>query len=537
MYSTMTQTSLRIPYLLERAEQLFPSVEIVSRRPDRSLHRTNYGEIAERSRCLATALTKLGIRPGDRVATLMWNHHVHHETYFAIPGIGAVLHTLNLRLLPEDIGWIANHAQDRVLIVDDVLLPIVEQFQAHFRFEYVIVHSFSGKPVSPQYLDYDRLIAEFEPIPKFFAMEENAAAGLCYTSGTTGRPKGVVYSHRSTMLHSLASALPDGVNLSVMDTVMPVVPMFHVNAWGLPYTATMVGAKIAYPGPHLDPDSLLDLMEETETTVTAGVPTVWLAVLAALEAQRGRWELQEELRIFIGGSATPEKLIRGLDEHGLQVIPVWGMTETSPLAAVSQIRPEQSGESYEELVTERSRAGLPLPLVDIRLQNDDGICDWDDQTTGELQARGPWITQGYFEPDTDEVTDITENGWFPTGDVATVSPLSSLRITDRTKDLIKSGGEWISSVELENAIMGHPDVVEAAVIGAPHPKWMERPLAVVVTERNHIPLDEIRAHLKGQVADFWLPDAVTKVQSIPRTSTGKFQKNVLREQFADWQWD
>lgn len=538
MYSTMTQTSLRIPYLLERAEQLFPQVEVISRRPDRSLHTTTYGQIGQRSRSLASALLKLGIRPGERVATLMWNHYAHHEAYFAVPGVGAVLHTLNLRLHPDDIAWIADHAQDRVLIIDDVLLPLYEQFQNLYRFEYVIVHSFSGKPVPPQFLDYDRLLKEFAPLEKYVAMEEDAPAGMCYTSGTTGRPKGVVYSHRSTMLHTLASSLPDGTNLSVQDTVLPAVPMFHVNAWGLPYSATMVGARIAYPGPHLDPENLLDLMAETQTTFTAGVPTVWMGIAHALENDAERWALQEDLRIFIGGSSTPTSLIEALDSYGLQATAIWGMTETSPLASISQMRPEQSADNYNKQLADRARAGLPLPLVDVQLMNDDGVVrQWDDQIAGELQVRGPWITQGYYDPSQNEVQDLTKHGWFPTGDVATISEQSSIRITDRTKDLIKSGGEWISSVELENEIMAHPDVLEAAVIGVAHPKWMERPLAVIVTARDEIPLEEIREFLKGKVADFWLPDGIAKINSIPRTSTGKFQKKVLRDQFSRWNWD
>ena len=533
MRSTIMNTPLTLNLLLERAGSLFRDVEIVSRRPDRSLHRCTYADLYARSRQLAQALLRAGLQPGDRVATLMWNHYAHLEAYFGIPAAGGVLHTLNLRLFPEDIGYIANHAQDRFLIVDDVLLPLYEKFKSEVKFERVIVFSFGGGR-APEHEDYDafiRLPADDFVYPE---IDENSACGMCYTSGTTGRPKGVLYGHRSSVLHALGMALPDSAALSMRDTVLPVVPMFHANAWGLPYAAAMVGARQVFPGPHLDAENLLDLFEREQVTFTGGVPTIWMSVLQALRKEPQRWKLREGMRMLVGGSAVPPALIQGFDEFKLRIQAAWGLTETSPLASLSQLRPELESRSAAEQLKYRAKAGLPMPLVDIRIWNEQGAAPWDGETVGEIEVRGPWITGSYYmRPDSADR--FSTDGWFRTGDVACLTPEGYISITDRAKDLIKSGGEWISSQELENELMAHPAVAEAAVIAVPHDKWMERPLAVVVKKPGaEVTPEQLTAHLKEKFAAWWMPDGYEFIEQIPRTSTGKFQKLKLREMFADW---
>jgi fatty-acyl-CoA synthase len=535
MSSTMMNFPLTLIPILERAGQVFPEVEIVTRRPDKSLHRHTYADFHRRARALAEMLVKLGLKKGDRVGTLMWNNYAHLEAYFGIPAAGGVLHTLNLRLFPEDIAWIANHAEDRFLIVDDVLLPLYEKFKNQVKFEKVIVFPFSGKPVPAGYEDYEKLLAQATGKFEYPKLDENDGAGMCYTSGTTGKPKGVLYSHRSSVLHAFGIALPDAAGLSMRDSVVPVVPMFHANAWGLPYSATMMGCKQVMPGPHLDAESLLDLFEKEKVTLAAGVPTIWMGVLAALEKEPKRWKLTG-MRMTVGGSAVPESMMRGFDKHGLRVEEGWGMTELSPLGSLARLKPSLDSRSVDEQYAFRAKAGIPLPFVEVRVVNEDGIAPWDGKSVGELQVRGPWVTGSYYKlPKSDSFTD---DGWFRTGDVVTMLPEGYISITDRTKDLIKSGGEWISSVDLENAIMAHPAVKEAAVIAAPHPKWMERPLAVVVLkEGQKLDKDGLRTFLKSKFADWWLPDGVAFVDEIPRTSTGKFLKTKLRDQFQDWKWE
>jgi fatty-acyl-CoA synthase len=535
MSSTMMNFPLTLIPILERAGQVFPEVEIVTRQPDKSLHRHTYADFHRRAKALAEVLVKLGLKPGERVGTLMWNNYAHLEAYFGIPAAGGVLHTLNLRLFPEDIAWIANHAEDRFLIVDDVLLPLYEKFKDQVKFEKVIVFPFSGKPVPAGYEDYEALLKTATGKFEYPKLAETDGAGMCYTSGTTGKPKGVLYSHRSSVLHAFAIALPDGAGLSMRDSVVPVVPMFHANAWGLPYAATMMGSKQVMPGPHLDAESLLDLFDKEKVTLAAGVPTIWMGVLQALEKEPKRWNTKG-MRMTVGGSAVPESMMRAFDKHGLRVEEGWGMTELSPLGSLARIKPSLDSRSVDEQYGFRAKAGVPLPFVEVRIMGDEGIAPWDGKTVGELQVRGPWVTGSYYKlPESDAFTD---DGWFRTGDVAAMLPEGYISITDRTKDLIKSGGEWISSVDLENEIMAHPAVKEAAVIAANHPKWMERPLAVVVLkEGQKLSKEELRTHLKAKFADWWLPDGVAYLDEIPRTSTGKFLKTKLRDQYADWKWD
>ncbi|MDI3257062.1 MAG: long-chain fatty acid--CoA ligase [Kyrpidia sp.] len=529
----MMNSPLVLSSLLERAGTLYGGVEIVSRLPDRSFHRYRYADFYRRARQLAEALQKAGLQRGDRVATLMWNHYAHLEAYFGIPSAGGVLHTVNLRLHPDDIAYIMNHAEDRFLIVDDVLLPLYEQVKDRVGVERVFVVSLTSGEVPAGYEKYEDFLAAAAGDFRYPELEENEAAGMCYTSGTTGKPKGVLYSHRSLVLHSLASALADTLAISQQDSVTPVVPMFHANAWGVPFTAVMVGAKLAFPGPHLDPPSLLDLFEEEKVTFAAGVPTIWLGMIQALEKDPDRWKLQP-MRMAVGGSAAPEGLIRAFDRFGLRIVHAWGMTETTPIATVSRIKSTLAHLSGDEQYAIRAKQGLPVPLIEARIVGDQGEVPWDGKTMGELQVRGPWVAGGYYNlPESRD--SFTEDGWFRTGDVATIDPEGYMKITDRTKDLIKSGGEWISSVDLENALMGHPAVAEAAVFAVPHPKWQERPLAVVVLKAGaQVTVGELRAFLEPRFAKWWLPDAIVFVDEIPRTSAGKFLKAKLREQFRDW---
>jgi fatty-acyl-CoA synthase len=488
MQSTMMHTPLSLNHLLERAGRLFAGNEIVSRLPDKSLRRHSYGEYYRRTRALAGALQKLGLRKGDCVATLCWNHHAHLECYFGIPAAGGVMHTLNLRLAPQELGWIAADARDRLLVVDDVLLPLYRQFAHLHRFERVIVFPFSGAPVAGDYADYEALLAAADADSfDYVAHQEHDPVAMCYTSGTTGRSKGVVYSHRSTVLHTLVASLGDFWCLRGTDVVLPVTPMFHANSWGIPYGAVMMGVKLVFPGPHLHPEDLLDLIQQEPPTLALGVPTIWMGLIQAFEAAQapgspdhGRWKLPRGMRSLVGGAAVPEALIRAFDRHGIWIQQGWGMTETSPVCTISYPRAELRGADANERFRRAAMAGVPVPLVDLRVRGGDGADQpWDGASVGEINVRGPFITGSYHNVPVDPEK-FTADGWLRTGDVASVDALGFVKISDRTKDLIKSGGEWISSVDLENAIMGHPAVAEAAVIAIPDEKWGERPLACVV---------------------------------------------------------
>lgn len=537
MNGTMMNYPLTLVPILERAGKLFGRVEIVSRRPDKSLHRYTYGDFYRRARALAEVLQKAGLRPGDRVATLMWNHYAHLEAYFAVPVAGGVVHTLNLRLHPADLAYIINHAQDRFLIVDDLLLPLYEKLKDKVSLERVMVVPVTGGALAPNYENYEAFLAGADGQFHYPALDENQGAGLCFTSGTTGKPKGVVYSHRALVLHTLALALSDTLGIGQHDVTLAVVPMFHANAWGLPYAATLIGAKQVFPGPHLDAKSLLELFESERVTVSAGVPTVMLSILEALQADPGQWNLARGMRILVGGSAAPESMIRRFDTLGLRVFHAWGMTETTPLGTVCTLKRYMEDWPDETKYEVRAKQGLPAPFMEVRAVNDAGEVPRDGKTRGELQVRGPWVAASYFNL-SEEQGRWTPDGWFCTGDVVTIDAEGYVKIADRTKDLIKSGGEWISSVELETTLMGHPAVKEAAVIAAPHPKWLERPLAVVVLKDGAAATaEELRQFLSPRFAKWWLPDAFVFTDQIPRTSAGKFMKSTLREQFGHWRWD
>jgi fatty-acyl-CoA synthase len=551
MKGTMMDFPLTLVSLFERAGKLFGPVEIVSRMPDRSLHRSSYGAFYQRAQKLAEALQRAGLRPGDRVATLMWNHAAHLETYFGVPLAGGIVHTLNLRLGPAELAYIINHAADRFLIVDDVLFPLWEKVREQVKVERVFVVPLKGEPAPTGCQGYEDLLAQATGKFAYPEFAEDDAAVMCYTSGTTGTPKGVLYSHRALVLHSLGIALADAFNFGQQDVCLPVVPMFHANAWGLPFACAMLGVKLVFPGPYYDAESLLDLFERERVTYSAGVPTVWMCVLEALEQNPGRWKLQPGFRMTVGGAAAPEAMIRRFDQLGISVRHSWGMTEMTPAGTTSKVKSYLQHLSDDEKYAIRAKQGLPFPLVELRAMNEQGPqskeVPWDGRTMGELQVRGPWIAASYYKNEA-EKDKWTADGWFRTGDVVTIDREGYIKIADRTKDMIKSGGEWISSVDLENALMGHPRVKEAAVIGLPHPKWLERPLAVVVLRDGDAAAveadpaaraaleEELRAYLDGKFAKWQLPDGFAFTSEIPRTSVGKFKKSALRQQFKDWQW-
>ena len=542
MRGLMMDYQLSLPAILRRAETQFSHRTVTSRRADKRIVRQTYAEILERAKRLAVALGKLGVKPGDRVATLAWAGHEHLEAYLGIPSSGAVLHTLNLRLHCDDLAYIINDADDKVVILDESLLPLWQQIRPHVKVKHVVVIKGSGgvssddrqeTPTGP--VDYEQLLASADPSRYVEAsIDEHDAAAMCYTSGTTGRPKGVLYSHRAILLHSLAQGLRDSLALAEDDTVLPIVPMFHVNAWGLPFTATWFGCNQVFPGPYLDPQSVISLLVSERVTITAGVPTVWLGVLQELDKNPGKYDLRALRAIVIGGSAAPISMIRAYQErHGLHIIHAWGMTEMTPLGTLCNLPSTMKDAPAEEQLRYRARQGTPMPLVEIRARAEQGIAPWDGQTMGELEVRGPWIAAQYFNmPGADDR--FTDDGWFKTGDIVTIADCGCIELTDRAKDLVKSGGEWISTVALETALMGHPAVAEAAVIAVPHPKWDERPLAVVVLKQGQrASCEELIAFLAPNFAKWWLPDAIEFIDEIPRTSVGKFKKSVLREQFKE----
>ena len=527
MDGLMMDFQLTLPPLLRRAETYFPGKQIVTRMPDKSFHRYTYADFGRRSRQLAVALQELGLERGDRVATLCWNHYQHLEAYFGIPCGGFVLHTLNLRLHPNDLAFIADHAGDRAVIVDAALVPLLELFRDRTKIEHVFVVEDS----------YEELLASVDHGDwRDPELDEREAAAMCYTSGTTGLPKGVLYSHRSTVLHTLgvSAGNPLGRGISEQDVVLPVVPMFHANAWGYPYLATMLGAGQVYPGPHLDPESLLDDFVQEGVTWTAGVPTIWLGILHLLDQSPGRWDLSRLKGMLVGGSAAPRAMIAGFKErHGLDVCHGWGMTETSPVASVAALPGELAEADKEMQFDFLAKQGLPLPFVELRVRDElENELPWDGHAMGELEVRGPWVAASYHE--TPEAADRwTSDGWFRTGDIVTIDPRGFVQIQDRAKDVIKSGGEWISSVALENQLIAHPALAEAAVIAIPDDKWQERPLAVVVVrEGQTVTADGLREFLAPHFAKWWLPDRFEFVAELPKTGVGKIRKTALREQFA-----
>ena len=537
MLGQMMDAPLLITEIMRFAERNFPDGEVVSVTFDNPRHRSNYSEVFRRARKLANALEAAGVRPGDRVATLAWNDHRHLELYYAVSCMGAVLHTINPRLFPEQLEYIVNHAEDRLIFIDPTLLPLLGPLQGKIpTVEKVIVLTGAGsmpEAVKGKLPDYESFIG---PHPEEYAwpeLDERTASSLCYTSGTTGHPKGVLYSHRSNVLHAYGGCMADSMGLTGRDSVLAVVPMFHANSWGLAYNAPMTGAKIVFPGPKMgDPAVLTQLMNEEKVTLAAGVPTIWTLLLNHLR-QTGT-KLETLNRTVIGGSAVPLSMIEAFHrEHGVTVVQGWGMTETSPLGTVSTLRPGMESLPLEEQFRMRQLAGHGIFGIAMKIVDEDGKeLPWDGKASGELKVRGPWVCSGYFRQDSSASHDA--DGWFATGDVSVIHPNGFMQITDRAKDVIKSGGEWISSVDLENCACGHPDVLMAAAIGVRHPKWEERPLLLVVPKQGCSPArDSVLAHLAEHFAKWQLPDDVVLVDALPMTATGKISKKDLRAKFRD----
>lgn len=532
---------LLISMLAEHGARNFPDREIVSVTADNPRHRYTFKECFARARQLANALEKLGLDRGDRVATLCWNDYRHLEAYYGISGAGFVCHTINPRLFPEQLIFIINHAADRWIMTDPMFVPLLESFADKIQgvegFIVMTDEAHMPETTLAKVVCYETLIAAEPDVYDWPELDERSASALCYTSGTTGDPKGVLYDHRSTILHAYATIAPDVMGMSNRDCVLPIVPLFHVNAWGSPYSVVMTGAKLVLPGPKMgDGETLYELFESEGVTISLGVPTVWLAVLGYCE-KTGKTISTIE-RTIIGGAAVPRSMIQALrDKHGIEVRQGWGMTETSPLGVVNTIKAGMEDLDDEQRLDLAVKAGRGLFGIEMRIVDDDGNeLPWDGEAFGALQVRGPWVCSDYFKLGGAAGTH-TDDGWFETGDVATIDPLGYLNITDRTKDVIKSGGEWISSIELENTAMGHPAVAEAGVIGVPHPKWTERPLLIVVrAEGQDVDRQELLDYFDGKVASWWKPNDVVFVDELPHTATGKIKKIELRRQFADYRF-
>ena len=532
MQGLMQGQPLLISSLISFADRYHGATEIVSRTVEGPIHRYTYREAHGRARRLANALKRLGVKEADRIGTLAWNGFRHFEIYYAVSGMGAVCHTINPRLFPEQIAYIVNHAEDQHLFFDITFAPLVAKLKAHCPGVkgWVAMTDRAHMPKDvPDALCFEELVAAERDDFDWPMLDEDAASSLCYTSGTTGNPKGVLYSHRSTVLHSYGAALPDAMKLSAQDVVLPVVPMFHANAWGLAYACPLVGAKLVFPGAALDGKSVYELFEAEKVTFSGGVPTVWLALLQYMaEGNRGFSTLK---RTVIGGSACPPAMIRAFErDHGVEVLHAWGMTEMSPLGTVSQLKAVHSGKSLEDKLAVKSKQGRAIYGVELKIVDSAGKeLPWDGKAFGDLMVRGPWIAKGYFKG---EGGDPLRGGWFPTGDVATIDEDGYIQITDRSKDVIKSGGEWISSIELENVAVAHPAVAEAAVIGVHHPKWDERPLLIVQKKAGAtVTREELIAFYQDKVAKWWIPDDVVFVEGLPHTATGKLLKTKLRKDF------
>jgi len=533
----MMRYPLTLTHFFERTRRLFPNKTLATRVPGQGLQRTTYADFAERTARLAGALRALGVGPTDRVGTFAWNSHRHLEVYFAAPMMGAVLHTVNIRLSAQDITYIVNHAEDRVLIVDASCWPALEPIRSRLPSvrHVIVMKDTPAAQVPPGALDYEELLRAATPVTDWPALDENAAAGMCYTSGTTGSPKGAVYTHRAIFLHSMASSMADVLGISESDVILHIVPMFHANAWCVPFAGVLNGATQIFGGPNPQPRDILEIVHHERVTLVGAVPTVWIAIDAILEREP-QWDISSIRCIPIGGSAAPRSLIEKFDtKYGAPMLHAWGMTEMTPLGTVCRVKAPLRSLPDDERYAYRAKQGYPVAGVDLRIVDDAGREQpWDGQSMGEIQVRGPWVIRSYYN-NPESADRFTADGWFRTGDVAVIDPEGYVQITDRTKDLIKSGGEWISSIDVETMIMGHPKVLEAAVIAVPHPKWVERPLACVVPKPGTT-LDpaEILDYLRPKLAKWALPDEVVLIDAVPKTSVGKFDKKVLRERFKAW---
>ena len=541
MLGQMMDMPLLVSSILRHAARHHGETEVVSRRVEGDIHRYTYAQCEQRARQLASALQKAGVGPGERVATIAWNGYRHLELYYGVGGMGSVIHTINPRLHPEQIAWIVNHAEDRIVAFDATFLPLIEAVAPRCPNvkQWLAMVDAERQPASDKVQglgNYEHFIATGDTDWTWPSFDENTAVALCYTSGTTGHPKGALYSNRSTVLHAYGAALPDAMAASARDAILPVVPMFHVNAWGIPFAAPMVGAKLVLPGPQLDGKSLYELFEAEGVTFAAGVPTVWLGLLGHLEANNLRFSSLN--RTVIGGSACPPAMIKSFKEkYDVDVIHAWGMTEMSPLGTLSRLQNKHLSLPADGQRKLLEKQGHTVFGVDMKIVDDNGNdLPWDGETYGNLLVRGPWVIQRYFKEDADPLEyDSDGEGWFPTGDVATIDEDGFMHITDRSKDVIKSGGEWISSIELENLAIAHPAVANAAVIGVAHPKWDERPLLIVARKPGaEVTAADILSIYEGRVAKWWTPDDVQFVESIPLGATGKILKTKLREQFKDY---
>jgi fatty-acyl-CoA synthase len=527
----MMETPLLVSSLIRHADRHHGSTEIVSRRVEGDVHRYTYRESHVRMRRLANALARLGANRGDRVATLAWNGYRHFELCYAIAGCGMVYHTVNPRLFPEQIAWIVNDAEDKLLFLDLTFVPLIEKLRPALRgtTKFVVMTDRAHMPPSGDWLCYEELVEAENDEFDWPALDENTAASLCYTSGTTGNPKGALFSHRSTVLHAYGVALPDVMGLSARDSVLPVVPMFHASGWGIAHAAPLVGAKLVFPGAGLDGKSLHGLFEAERVTYSAGVPTVWLGLLQYMRESKSRFSTLK--RTVVGGAACPPAMMRAFrDEFGVELWHAWGMTEMSPLGSLCRLKNHQLELPHEEQQRILEKQGRVVFGVDWKIVDGEGNeLPWDGKAFGDLHVRGPWVISRYFKLDKSPLVD----GWFPTGDVATIDADGFMQITDRSKDVIKSGGEWIGSIDLENIAMSHPAVLEAAVVACRHPKWDERPLLVVVKKPGaEVDRETLLRHYEGKVAKWWIPDDVVFVSEIPHTATGKILKTKLREQFG-----